>query len=109
MAVDGRLHVDLARPLERADEEGVDSDETSRLFGLDMALAELWREAFEQLDLFVGEDDLALGCLFLQAQQTLVLGQQAVALPDAAHPPPDETARPLSLSSCSTLSAPWQG
>lgn len=48
MAVDGRLHVDLADPLEGADEEGIDGDEAAGVIGLDMAFAELGREAFEQ-------------------------------------------------------------
>lgn len=63
MAVDGRLHVYLADPLERTDEEGVDGDETSGMFGLNMTLAELGREAFEQLDLLVGKADRPHGRL----------------------------------------------
>ena len=57
MAVDGRLHVYLADSLERTDEEGIDGDETSGMFGLNMTLAEFGREAFEQLDLLVGKAD----------------------------------------------------
>jgi hypothetical protein len=65
MAIDGRLHVDLADPLERTDKEGVDGDETSRMFRLNMTLAEFGREAFEQFDLLVGKADRPLGRLSL--------------------------------------------
>jgi len=50
-----------------------------------VALPELRREALQQPDLLVAERDLLLRRRFLQAQQSLVLGQQPVALPDPAH------------------------
>lgn len=53
--------------------------------GLDVALAELGREAFEQAHLLVGELDRPLGGRLLQPEQAFVLGQQIVALPDPAH------------------------
>jgi hypothetical protein len=52
---------------------------------LDVAFAELRAEAFEQADLVVGQAEFALGGGLLQPQQPVVLGQQAVPLPDAAH------------------------
>lgn len=84
VAVDGGLQVDLADALQHPDEEGVDGHERAGVRGFDVAFAELRTEAFEQPDLFVGEGQRALGCRLLQAQQPVVLGQQAVALPDAA-------------------------
>jgi hypothetical protein len=78
------------------------------VIGLDMAFAELGREAFEQLDLLVREGDLALGGLLLQPEQSFMLGEQVVVLPDAAHAARRD-GEAFSLSSCSTLSAPWQG
>lgn len=85
MAIDGRLHVDLADPLQSADEEGVDRHQRLGMAGLDMALPELGREALQEFDLFLRERDLALGGLFLQAQQTLGFGEQIVALPHPAN------------------------
>jgi hypothetical protein len=85
MAVDRGLQVDLADPFQHADEEGVDRDQSPGVRRLDVALAELRAEALEQADLLVGELELALGGGLLEAQQALVLGEQAVALPDAAH------------------------
>jgi hypothetical protein len=51
---------------------------------LDVALAELGAEPLQQPDLLVGPLELALAGRLLQAQQPFVLGQEAVALPDAA-------------------------
>jgi hypothetical protein len=85
VAVDRGLQVDLADALEHPDEEGVDRDQSTGMRRLDVALAELGAEALEQPDLLVGERELALGGRLFQAQQALVLGQQALALPDAAH------------------------
>ena len=48
MAVDRGLQVDLAHALEHADEEGVDRDQRAGMRGLDVALAELGAEPFEQ-------------------------------------------------------------
>ena len=84
-AVDRGLQVDPPHPLEHADKEGVDRDQGTGVRRLDVPLAELRREAFQQPDLLVAELDLLLGRRLLQAQQALVLGQQPVALPDAAH------------------------
>jgi len=84
VAVDGGLQIDLSHPLEHADEESVDGDERAGVFGLDVTLAELRAEALEQADLLVGEPDLALGGGLLQAQQSVVLGGEAMALPDPA-------------------------
>lgn len=53
MALGGRLHIDLVNPLEGVDEEGVDGDEAAGV--IDIAFAELDREAFEQLDLLLRE------------------------------------------------------
>lgn len=75
VAVDRGLQVDLANALQRADEEGVDRHQGAGVRRPDMALAELRAEPLEQ----------ALGGGLLQAQQALVSGQQAVALPDPAH------------------------
>lgn len=84
MAVDRGLQPDLADPLQDADEEGVDGDETAGVRGFDVALAELRREPLEQADLLVGEVELALGGGLLQPQQPLVLGEKPVAHPHPA-------------------------
>ena len=67
VAVDGGLQIDLAHPLERADEEGVDGDQRAGVCGLDVALAELGAEALQQPDLLVGQRQRALGGRLLQA------------------------------------------
>ena len=66
MAVDGRLQIDLPDALERADEEGVHGDEGACMRGLDVAFAELGREAFEEANLFFGEFDLAFSGGFFE-------------------------------------------
>ena len=83
VAVDGGLQIDLTDALQDADEEGIDSDEASGVRGLDVTLAELWREALEQSDLLVGERDLAVGGLLLEPQEAVVLGGETVPDPDA--------------------------
>ena len=60
---------------------------------LDMAFAELRGEPLQEPDLLLAEFDPAFGRGRLQPQQALVLGQQPVALPHAAHPP-EETWMP---------------
>ena len=60
VAIDGALQIDLADPLERADEEGINGHRIAGVAGLDVALAELGAEAFEEADLPAGELDLAL-------------------------------------------------
>ena len=52
---------------------------------LDVTLAELGREPFQQPDLVVGELDLALCGGLLQPQQAFVPGQQIMPAPHAAH------------------------
>ncbi|WP_164477524.1 MULTISPECIES: hypothetical protein [Pannonibacter] len=54
------------------------------MWGLDVALAELRREAFEQTALFLGQFERQLGGHLLQPEQALVPGEQAVALPGIA-------------------------
>ncbi len=54
------------------------------VWGLDVALAELRREAFEQTALFLGQFERQLGGHLLQPEQALVPGEQAVALPGIA-------------------------
>ena len=54
-AADGGLQVDLADTLEMADEEGVDGEKIAGEAGLDVAFAELGREALEGPDLVAGE------------------------------------------------------
>ncbi len=78
------MQVDLAHPLEHADEEGVDSDQRAGVRRLDVALAELRAEALQQAQLLIGEVQAALGGCLLQAQQAVVLGQQPVTLPNPA-------------------------
>lgn len=75
----------LADPLEGADEECVDGDEASGVRRLDVALAELGGEALQQPGLLLRQLDQAFGGGLLQPQQALVLGEEVVALPDAAH------------------------
>ena len=48
MAVDDGLQVDLADPLQHADEEGVDRDQGAGVRGLDVAFAELGTEPLQQ-------------------------------------------------------------
>ena len=84
MAVGGGLQIDLPDAVERADEEGVYGDEGAFMRGLDVAFAELGREVFEEANLFFGEFDLAFSGWFSGPQQSLVLGQQTVAPPEAA-------------------------
>ena len=52
MAVDGRLQIDLPDAIERADEEDVHGDEGACMRGLEVTIAELGREAFEETNLF---------------------------------------------------------
>ena len=73
VAVDRGLQIDFADALEGADEEGVDTDETAGVRGLDVALAELRREALQQPGLLLGEFDLALGGGLFQPQQPLMI------------------------------------
>ena len=84
MAVDRGLQPDLADTLQRADEEGVDGDQAAGVRGFDVALAQLRREPLKQADLFLAELEPALGGGLLQAQQPLMLGEQAVAHPHPA-------------------------
>lgn len=76
VAVDGGLQIDLAHALEDADEEGVHGHQGAGVERLDMPLPELRTEAFQQTDLLVRQGQLALSRAFLQAQQSVVLGQQ---------------------------------
>lgn len=66
MTVDGGLQVDPADALERADAEGVDGDQGSRMRGFAVALAEFGREAPEETDLLLRELDFPLGRGLLQ-------------------------------------------
>jgi hypothetical protein len=63
VAVDRGLEIDLADALEHTDEERVDGDgdDGAGVRRLDVALAELRAETFQQPDLLVGERELALG------------------------------------------------
>ena len=54
--------------------------------GLDVAFAELRAEAFQGLDLLLRQGEGTLGRDLLQAQQTVVPAEQAVAAPDTANP-----------------------
>lgn len=54
--------------------------------GLDVAFAELRAEALQQPDLLVGQAQGAFGGGLSQAEEAVVLGQQAMALPDPAQP-----------------------
>src|SRR5262245_11912444 len=85
-AVDGALQVDLADTLEVADEEGVDGHQIAGVMGLDVAFAELRAEAFQGLDLLLRQGEGTLGRDLLQAQQTVVPAEQAVAAPDTPNP-----------------------
>lgn len=83
--VDHRLQVDLPDALEGADEERVHGHQIAGPAGLDVPLAELGAEPLEQADLRVGQLDLAVADVLLEAQQPVVLGQQVVPAPDPAH------------------------
>jgi len=84
VAVDGGLGVDAADAFEVADVEGVHGEQRAGVRSLDVAVAELRIEAFEQADLLIGELDRAFAGVLFEAQQALVLGEQIVAFPDAA-------------------------
>jgi hypothetical protein len=109
MAIDGGLQIDLAHAFQHADEEGIDRDQRAGARRLDMALAELRAEAFELTDLFGAERDLARSAFFLQPQQALVLGQQTVALPHAAHAAGGDLGAFEAQFLFDPRSAPWQG
>ena len=85
MAVDRGLQIDLADALEHTDEEGVDGDERAGVRGLDVPLAELGAEPFQEPRLLGCELDRALGRGPLQPQQALMFRQQIVPAPNAAH------------------------
>jgi len=85
VAIDRGLQIDFADAFEHADKEGIDGEQASGMRRLDVALAELGREAFEHPRLLLGQLDLAFGRRFLQPQQAFVLGQEIVTLPDPAN------------------------
>jgi hypothetical protein len=86
MAVDDGLQIDLADAFQHADEERVDGHQRAGVRSLDVPVAELRAEPFEQPGLLGRELDRALGRHPLKPQQALVLGQQVVATPNPAHP-----------------------
>ena len=86
MAVDGGLGVDAPDALEMADMESVHGEQRAGVWGVDVALAELGVEAFQQPDLFVGELDGAFAGVLLEAKESVVFGEQVVAFPDAPDP-----------------------
>lgn len=86
VAVNDRLEVDFADTLQRTDEEGIDGHQVTGVARLDMPFAELWAEAFQQLDLLVAKLDLLVFHGLLQTQQPLVTRQQLMPAPDAANP-----------------------
>src|SRR5690554_6357590 len=59
-AGDDGLQIDLADPLERTDEEGIDSDQFAGVMDLDMPFAELRAEPLQVADLIFGQLDLLL-------------------------------------------------
>ncbi len=79
VGVDGALQLGLAGALEGADEEGVDGHQVAPVPGLDVTLAKLRAEAFQQANLLVRELGFACRGGLLQAQQALLLGQEARA------------------------------
>lgn len=68
------------------DLERVDGDQCPGARSFDVALAEVGREALQELGLLLDALDLALRRRLLQPQQPLVPGEQAVALPPRARP-----------------------
>jgi hypothetical protein len=85
-AVDGGLQVDLADCFQVTHEERVDGHQIAAVVGLDVAFAELRAEAFEGGHLLLVELHDAVGRGLLQPHQPVVLAEQAVAAPHAAHP-----------------------
>lgn len=85
VAVQHCLQIHLANPLERADEEGVDSHQFSGVVNLNLAFAKLWAKALEQANLLVIELNGLLPVGFLEAQQAVVLREQVVPLPHATY------------------------
>ncbi len=86
MAIVAVQHGYLANPLERADEEGLDSHQFSGVVNLNLAFAKLWAEALEQANFLVIELNGLLPVRFLEAQQAVVFGEQVVPLPHAHRP-----------------------
>ena len=84
-AVQHRLDVDLAHPLQRAREEGVHGHEFARLLHLDVTLPVLGIEALQRQDLLLGELEVALTDRLLQPEQPLVPRLEAVADPHPAN------------------------
>ena len=85
-AVDGGLQVDLADRFQVTHEEGIDSHQIAAVVGLDVTFPELRAEAFERRHLFFVELHDAVGRGLLQSHQPVMLAEQAVAAPHAAHP-----------------------
>lgn len=85
VAVEYSLEIDLADALERTDEERVDRDEFAGVVHLDLTLAELGAEAFKQSHLLIGQLEGGFAMRLFEPQQAVVLREQIVPAPDAAH------------------------
>ncbi len=73
MAVDDALQIDPPDALQRADEEGIDCNQSTRVRGFDVPFPKLRREPLQQPGLLFRKLHLALGGLLFQPQQALVL------------------------------------
>ena len=107
-AVDSGLQIDLTDALQDADEEGIDGNQRAGVRCLDMALAEFRAEPLQELDLFIREAELALGCGFSSRDSRSCLVNRLWRC-QTPRTPPEETWMPRSTSSWATRIGPWQG
>ena len=78
VAVQHGLQIHLANPLEHTDEEGVDRHQFPSMADFYLALAKPWAGTLEQANLLVIKLNGLLPVSFLEAQQTVVFGEQIV-------------------------------
>ena len=84
VAIEHGLHVNPADAFERADREGVHTDQLASEIGLDMAIPVFGVESFQKPDLVLGKFDEGLLMGFLEPQESLMAGQHVMPRPDAA-------------------------
>lgn len=91
IAIDDRLHVDLADTLESADKEGVHSHKVAGMLRFNMPFPEFRAESFQQANLFVGKFKRLFPDALFKPNETFLLGQQVVT----PRTPPELTWIPL--------------
>ena len=85
MTVDGGLGVDAPDAFEMPHKEGIDRQERSGVWSLDVSFPELGTEALEKLDLGVGELDLLALDVSFQSEEALMFGKKIVSFPDSSN------------------------